>query len=113
MPARAVPSCGRSSGWREMREPKSRVTFKPLSKVAGVFAVVGAFLFMRVWWPIQAERSLTQLKKVEAKIFEKKSELNILNERYASLTSLSVLDQWAKKNGPWVPPNAENVIALQ
>lgn len=88
------------------------VMFGPLARVAIAFGVVGGLLFFRVWWPIQAERSLLQLKKVEAGVFLKKSELNSLNERLGTLTSLTALDQWAKRNGPWVSPNAENVHPL-
>jgi len=68
---------------------------------------------MRVWWPIQAERNLVELRRVETQVFQKKSELNVLNGRLAELTSLTVLDQWAKRHGTWVPTNAENVIPIQ
>ena len=95
-----------------MRERKPLASFEPLVRMAVIFGAVGALLFVRVWWPIQAERSLSQLRKVEARVFQKKSELNILNERIADMTSLTVLDQWAKKHGPWVNPTAENVIPL-
>lgn len=84
-----------------------------MRRMAIGFGLVGGLLFVRVWWPIQAERSLVQLRKVEGVVFQKKSELNVLNDRYSALTSLTVLDQWAKRNGPWVPINSDNVIAIQ
>ncbi|MCG3203525.1 MAG: hypothetical protein KCHDKBKB_00195 [Elusimicrobia bacterium] len=96
-----------------MRERKSVITFEPLRRMAIVFGLVGGLLFVRVWWPIQAERNLGKLQRVESKVFQKKSELNLLKDRYANLTSLTVIDAWAKKNGPWVPPNGENVIAIK
>lgn len=88
-------------------------TFEPIRRVGIIFGAVGGLLFVRVWWPIQAERSLGQLRRIESQIFQKKSEINQLNERYAALTSLTVLDQWAKHHGTWVPPTAENVIPVQ
>jgi hypothetical protein len=73
---------------------------------------VGALLFFRVWWPIQAERSSLERNRMDAAVFQKKSELNMLNEKYAALTTLPLLDQWAKRHGPWVPATAENVLLL-
>jgi hypothetical protein len=96
-----------------MRERRSRALLEPLARVVGIFAVVGFLLFIRVWWPIQAERNLVSLKKIETQVFQRKSELNDLNEKYIALTSLTVLDQWAKRHGPWIPPNAQNVIPIQ
>ncbi len=96
-----------------MRERNSAATYEPLRRVGTVFGIAGALLFMRVWWPIQAERNLQKLRKVETQIFQKKSELNILNERYSAMTSLTVLDQWAKKHGTWVPAGANNVIPIE
>lgn len=96
-----------------LRERKLTSTFEPLLRVAAMFAATGGLLFVWVWWPIQAERNLLKLRKIEAQVFQKKSELNILNERYASLTSLAVLDQWAKRHGPWVPASTDNVIPIE
>ncbi len=96
-----------------MRDNRRLAGIEPLARVASVFGIVGGLLFIRVWWPIQAERSLLQLRRVESQVFQKKSELNVLNERIEDLTSLTVLDQWAKRHGPWVPSNAENVIPIQ
>lgn len=96
-----------------MRTRKHMANFEPLARAAAAFGVIGMLLFIRVWWPIQAERNLLKLRRVETLVFQKKSELNVLNERLASITSLTSLDQWAKKHGPWVPPNAENVFPIQ
>lgn len=85
----------------------------PFLKIAGGFLAVGLFLFLHVWLPVQAERSLLALKQVEQQMSRKKSELNELNARYAALTSLPVLDQWAKSHGPWVSPNGNNVISFE
>lgn len=85
----------------------------PLAKIAAIFLGCGLFLFLHVWLPVQAERSRFEQKQLEAQLSRKKSELNDLNERYAALTALPVLDQWAKKHGPWVAPNANNVIAIE
>jgi hypothetical protein len=85
----------------------------PVVKIAGGFLAVGLFLFLHVWIPVQAERSQLELKQLEAQLSRKKSELNELNARYAALTALPVLDQWAKTHGPWVTPNATNVIAIE
>jgi len=84
-----------------------------LLKVVAGFLAVGLFLFLHVWLPVQSERSLIELKRVEQQLSRKKSELNELNARYAALTALPVLDQWAKSHGPWVSPNANNVIAIE
>lgn len=81
-------------------------------KVSGGFLALGGLMFMHAWWPIQAERLLLHLKKSQTLVSQKKIELNALKERYSNLTSLSVLDHWAKKNGPWVSPKAENVIPI-
>ncbi len=88
---------------------------KPLSlmKIAGGFLVVGLFLFLHVWIPVQAERSQIELKKLETQLSREKSVLDELNSRYVALTALPVLDQWAKTHGPWVTPNGENVIAIE
>ena len=85
----------------------------PLIKTAIGFLAVGLFLFLRVWIPVQAERSELELKKLQLQVSRKKSELDELNERYAALTALPVLDQWAKTHGPWVSPNGENVIPIE
>jgi hypothetical protein len=81
-------------------------------RVFALFMGVGALLFFRVWWPIQAERSSLERNRMDAAVFQKKSELNMLNEKYAALTTLPLLDQWAKRHGPWVPATAENVLLL-
>jgi hypothetical protein len=85
----------------------------PLIKTAAGFLVVGLFLFLHVWIPVQAERSQLELKKLESQLFRAKSELDELDTRYAALTALPVLDQWAKTHGPWVTPNGSNVVAIQ
>jgi hypothetical protein len=83
-----------------------------LLKIFGLFMGTGALLFFRVWWPIQAERSALTLQRLDGRVFQKKSELNMLNERYAALTTLPLLDQWSKRHGAWVPASAENVLLL-
>ena len=77
------------------------------------FLGVGLILFSFVWWPIQAERSRVLLSQWENKVSQKQSELDALKTRYASLTSLHVLDQWAAQNGPWRSPSANDVILLK
>jgi hypothetical protein len=81
-------------------------------RVSALFIGIGILLFFRAWWPIQAERSSLQRNKLDALVFQKKSELNMLNEQYAALTTLPLLDQWSKRHGPWVPATAENVLLL-
>ena len=81
-------------------------------RICALFIGVGVVLFFRVWWPIQAERSSIERNRLDAAVFQKKSELNMLNERYAALTTLPLLDQWAKRPGAWVPATAENVLLL-
>ena len=85
----------------------------PLFKIAAGFLGGAVFLFLHVWLPVQAERTSLEFKQVQAQLFRKKSELNELNARYAALTALPVLDQWAKSHGPWVSPNATNVIPIE
>lgn len=84
-----------------------------LVKVAAGFLVGGLFLFLHVWIPVQAERSLIELRRVETELSRRKSELDDLDSRFAALTTLPALDQWAKEHGPWVAPNGENVIAIE
>ena len=86
---------------------------RPLVRIAAGFLAGGLFLFIHVWLPVQAERSLLELKQIEQQLSREKSELNELNARYAALTALPVLDQWAKTHGPWVSPNGNNVIAIE
>ncbi len=90
-----------------------RASFIPLLKIMGGFAVVGSILFLHVWLPIQAERSLVALRRTETQLSQKKSEFNDLSERYASMTSLISLDKWAKKHGPWIPAQANNVLTIE
>jgi hypothetical protein len=91
------------------RGPEARLLYK----IVGGFVAGGLFLFLHVWLPVQAERSLLEMKQVEAQLSRRKAELNELNARYAALTALPVLDQWAKTHGPWVTPNATNVIPIE
>ncbi len=87
--------------------------------VAGLFRSAlfllagGLLLFFSVWWPIQAERRLIILKRTETQLLLKKTELNVLNARYASLTSLAELDAWSKRHGPWRSPGPEDILAIQ
>lgn len=77
-----------------------------------LFVFSGLVLFGFVWWPIQAERARLSQRQWEIKIAQKKAELNILQLRYQTLTSLTMLDQWAKKHGPWKSISANDVITL-
>jgi len=92
---------------------KGEAHMGPVVKTAAGFLVVGFFLFLHVWVPVQAERSHIEFKKLETQLSRKKSELDELNSKYADMTALPVLDQWAKSHGPWVTPNGENVIAIE
>lgn len=92
---------------RRHRDAKSLLT------VGAAFLGVTLFMFMHVWLPTQAERSLIQLKRMQEDVFRQKSELTILKERYSEKTSLTVLDQWAKQHGPWVPAGAANVVTFE
>ena len=94
----------------EREKKRQREALTPIFRVAAGFLMVGVILFFHVWWPIQAERSTVLLKHVETELSQKKADLHLLQERYASLTSLAALDQWAKKNGPWKSPSADDVI---
>lgn len=76
------------------------------------FLLIGSVLFLFVWWPIQAERANRQLKTWESQLAQKKAELNQLKSRYAHLTALSELDQWASLHGPWRTPQANDVLLL-
>jgi len=78
-----------------------------------IFIASGLILFAFVWWPIQAERARVSLRQWEEKVAQKKTELNSLNMRYASLTALPVVDQWAKLHGLWRPPNTDDIITIQ
>jgi hypothetical protein len=82
-------------------------------RIIGGFALVGLFLFFHVWWPIQAERNLKAVKRLETQVAQKKAELNQLNARYGALTALTVLDQWAKSHGPWRSPTPNDIITIQ
>lgn len=73
---------------------------------------VGAILLSFVWWPIQSECARRRLSDCEARLAQKKSELNYLKARYAQLTSLRELDQWASAHGPWRSPQANDVILV-
>lgn len=81
-------------------------------KFCAVFLAVGSFLFFQVWWPIQAERYQSTLRRLRGEIAQKKSELNALNGRYNTLTSLTALDQWAKSHGPWRSPSPHDLITI-
>jgi hypothetical protein len=77
----------------------------------GLFLLTGgAVLFSFVWWPIQSECARRRLSDCETRLAQKKTELNILKARYAALTSLRELDQWASAHGPWRSPQAHDVI---
>lgn len=84
-----------------------------LLKVAGVIGGVGILLFFHVWCPIQAERAAIRLKKINSEVAQKKAELDELKAAYAQLTSLSVLDRWARGHGPWRVPSEKDIITIQ
>ncbi|MCB4756015.1 MAG: hypothetical protein LHV69_03125 [Elusimicrobia bacterium] len=79
----------------------------------GLIILAGAVLFFYVWWPIQAERARVRLNQLEEQLSQKKSELQEINQRLASLTSLSHLDAWARENGPWKVPGPGEVLSLE
>ena len=93
--------------------PRPGSASRLILKVVAGFIGVGLFLFLHAWLPVQAERSLLELRQAEQQLSRKKAELNELNAHYAALTALPVLDQWAKTHGPWVLPNANNVIPIE
>ncbi|MBV9080220.1 MAG: hypothetical protein JO102_03770 [Elusimicrobia bacterium] len=84
-----------------------------VGKVAVGFLAAGALLFLRVLLPVQAERGFLEQRKLQAEISRKRAELDELNARYAALTALPQLDQWAKTHGPWVAPTGANVVAIE
>lgn len=87
--------------------------FQPLVKVVSGSAIVLAILFVHVWLPIQSERNLMKLRKMEGQLSIKKAELNNLNEMYSKMTSLTALDHWAKKHGAWVNAQMNNVLPIE
>ncbi|MFN0117757.1 MAG: hypothetical protein ACKVQC_05620 [Elusimicrobiota bacterium] len=88
-------------------------TTQGLSRLVVICLVTAILLFFHVLWPIQVERSHRELKAIEKKISEKKSELNELKVRYGQVTSLGVLDAWAKQHGPWKSPQAGDVVTIR
>jgi hypothetical protein len=93
---------------RRLRLPPQR-----LIKIAGTLAGLGVLLFFHVWCPIQAERAAIRLKKIQTEVASKKAELDELKSDYATLTSLSVLDRWARTHGPWRAPSDKDIITIQ
>ncbi len=77
-----------------------------------LFVGCGLVLFGLVWWPIQAERARLVHRQWEEKIAQKKAEINNMNAHYKNLTSLAVLDKWAKSHGPWTVPTANDIITF-
>ncbi len=93
---------------RRLRLPPER-----LVKIAGTLAGVILILFFHVWCPIQAERASMRLKKIQTDVAAKKAELDELKSDYAAMTSLSVLDRWARAHGPWRAPSDKDIITIQ
>jgi len=93
---------------RRLRMPPQR-----LAKIAAFLGGAGVLLFCYVWCPIQAERASIRLKKIETQVAVKKAELDELKAQYAQLTSLSVLDRWARAHGPWRVPSDKDIITIQ
>lgn len=91
---------------------RNGVSGENLLRIAAGFFLAGLFLFFHVWWPIQSERNLKLLRKVEAEVAMKKAELNAINSRFETLTSLTALDHWAKKHGSWRPATANDIITI-
>ena len=94
----------------ERRQP--RISERQMTKITLLLFGVGLFLFWRVWCPVQAERASIKLKKIESEVAQKKSELNNLQAEYQQLTTLSVLDRWAKAHGPWKIPSENDVLSI-
>jgi hypothetical protein len=59
-------------------------------KVMGGFLLVVFILFVHVWIPIQSERNLAAMRRLEGQVSLKKAELNELNDQYAKMTSLTM-----------------------
>lgn len=92
---------------------KSRQISRHKSWRLGLLFVCSALImFGIVWWPIQAERSRRLAQQWQEKISEEKTKLRQLQLTYQQLTSLPVLDQWAKRHGPWKSLSADDVISL-
>jgi hypothetical protein len=66
-----------------------------------------------VWWTIQAERSMKELRRVEAQVAQQKADLVALNAHYAALTSLTALDAWSKTHGPWKAATPNDIVTFE
>jgi len=98
---------------RGKKDRRQGVAHLLLLRITGGFISTAALLFLHAWWPIQAERNLDELKKIQSSVSVKKAELNELNRRIAVLTSLTALDHWAKAHGPWKTPGSEDIVVIE
>jgi hypothetical protein len=90
---------------------EGKMSFQVLGIWMGVL-MVGVILFFHVWWPIQAERASSELKKLENDLSIKKSELDRLKTQYSQMISLASLESVAKSSGQWKNPSIEHVITI-
>ena len=92
---------------------RGRISGNRLGRIGIGFLLAGFFLFLQVWWPIQAERAAGRLAAVEREIDQTKHEISALQTRSAALTSLTALDRWAQKNGPWRASRPQDVFPIE
>lgn len=91
---------------------RSRINSKPVVLGISLFGV-GVVSFLFVWWPIQAERMHKSLNEWDKQCAQKKSEVTFLKTQLSQMTSLTVLDAWSKKHGPWKIPNHDEIIIIE
>jgi len=96
-----------------MKKNKRRIrAMGQILGVGGGFLGAGLYLLLHVWLPIQAERSLRELKMWQKQISQEKALFDQLNANFLKLTSLSYLDQWAKEHGPWKTPQKSDIVLV-
>lgn len=93
------------------RRDEGKFSFYAVGVWIGIL-LAGAILFFHVWWPIQAERALFELRKMEKEVSIKKSELDRLQTQYSEMISLASLEQVAREKGRWVSPSIEHVVII-
>lgn len=95
-----------------IRKRENGVTSEQFFKICLTVMAVGFLSFVYVWWPIQAERALKDLKSIQKEISLQKAELNHIHTEYSKLVSLSAIDEWAQQNGQWRSPKPGDVYTI-